>query len=408
MKRRLFSTPLVVILISVLALSHGGCAIIPYPVIPEVDRFDKVHLAGDTLVTVGPRVSLEKISERIGEENSAIEVVDPILFRDTAFPQGGWRLEELLDPDRCQQVVEQLDVRHLVLVGGGAENVRDEMGIWMPLMMPAGFLTMHQTGVLSAVVLDLRSGEPTCRFRYETEGIALAGAWVIFVAAFIPISGRSAENSLGTALAQHFEDEVGDDPMRIAVLAAEASGDPFVAWEGAPITVGRDIAVGEMVNRLAEIEADTIPGVTSREEIRHELGLPLLEAEGGAAELYRFGAVADREVRPLVYLGYFDWVARAERPYTGYLLVSYDPDGRVIDLESGFVAGAPPPDEPTPMGPTDRAAYDYDFSRKRTITVEGYRAEVAHSNGGTHEKLYSEDDGELSGETGGEPEEATP
>ena len=78
-------------------MTPSGCAIVPYPVNPEVDRFDNVHLAGDTLVTVGPRVALEKVSERIEKKNSKVEVIDPILFRDSAFPQGGWQLEELLD-----------------------------------------------------------------------------------------------------------------------------------------------------------------------------------------------------------------------------------------------------------------------------------------------------------------------
>jgi len=296
-----------------------------------------------------------------------------------------------------------------VLVGGGAEDVRDEMGIMMPLMMPAGFMTMHATEVLSAVVLDLESGDPTCRFRYEMEGIGLMAAWVIFVAAFVPISGRSAEKSLGTALARFFEDESVDGELRIAVLAAEASGDPFVAYEGAPITVGRDIAVSEMVNRLAEIEAEAIPGVTSREEMRRELGVPFLEAPDGGAELYRFGAVADREVRPLVFLGYFDWVARAERPYAGYLLVSYDADGRVADLDSAFVAGHRSRSEPTPLGPTQREAYEYDdFPTKKTFTVEGFRAVVAHSGEETRERLYTETGGELLFESGEWPDETAP
>jgi hypothetical protein len=408
MMRRVVHTPVVATLIVLIVLSPGGCAVVPYPVVPEVDRFDDVHLAGDTLLTVGPRITLERIAERIEKENPAIEIVDPILFRDTAFPVGGWQLEELMDSERCRQVVEELGVRYLVLVGGGAEEVRDEMGIMMPLMMPAGLMTMHTTSVLSAVVLDLKSGDPTCRFRYEMEGIGLMAVWVIFVAAFVPISGRSAENSLGTALARFFYDEGVDGELRIAVLAAEASGDPFVAYEGAPITVGRDIAVSEMVNRLSEIEADAIPGVTSREEIRRELGRPVVEAPDRGAELYRFGAVADREVRPLIYLGYFDWVARAARPYAGYLLVSYDPNGRVIDLDSTFVAGARPPDEPTPLGPSDRAAYEYDFSEEKTVTVEGFRAEVGHSGKGTRERLYTETDGELLFESGEWPDAKAP
>jgi hypothetical protein len=408
MMRRAVRTSISAALVALIALSPGGCAILPAPMIPDVDRIDEVHLAGDTLVTAGPRVTLEKISARIEKKNPAVEVVDPIVFRDTAFPQGGWQLEELLDPERCRHVVEELGVRYLVLVGGGAEEVRDEMGIMLPLMMPAGFMTMHATEVLSAVVLDLESGDPTCRFRFETEGIALLAAWVIFIAAIVPVSGRSAERNLGTALARYFDDEGVDGELKIAVLAAQASGDPFVAYEGAPITVGRDIAVSEMVNRLAAIEADAIPGVTSREEIRSELGLPIFETPDRGAELYRFGAVAEREVRPLIYLGYFDWVARAERRYAGYLLVSYDPDGRVRALDSAFVSGARPPVELNPMESSGRDAYEYDFSQEETFTVEGFRAEVAHWGGGTRARLYAETDGSLLFDSGEWPMEEAP
>jgi hypothetical protein len=400
MMHRIVQASIVATLIALIALSPSGCAIVPYPVIPEVDRFDNVHLAGDTLVTVGPRVALEKISERIEKKSSKVEVIDPIVFRDSAFPQGGWQLEELLESERCRSVVDELGVRYLVLVGGGAEDVRDEMGIMMPMMMPAGFMTMHATEVLSAVVLDLESGDPSRRFRYEMEGLGVMAVWVIFVAAFVPISGRSAEKSLGTALARFFEEKGHDGELRIAVLAAEASGDPFTAYEGAPITVGRDVAVSEMVDRLSEIEADAIRGVTSREEIRSELGLPLFETPDRSAELYRFGAVADLEVRPFVYLGYFDWVARAERPYAGYLLISYGPDGTVVDLDSAFVADLRPPSDPGPLD-SDRDAYEYDdFPTKKTFTVEGFRAVVVHSQKGTRERLYAERDGALLFENG--------
>ena len=107
-------TSIAVILMSMLQ----GCAIIiPTPVRPEVQRIDDVVLNEDIYVTIGPRTLLKNVSDQIEKDRQNIIVEDPLLFRDTAFPEGGWLLKEFLDSQRCGEVVSQLGVEYLVLVG---------------------------------------------------------------------------------------------------------------------------------------------------------------------------------------------------------------------------------------------------------------------------------------------------
>ena len=72
--RRTSSIPIAATLAALFAFSPGGCAVVPYPVIPDVDRFDDVHLAGDTLLTVGPSKTLERIGNR--DLRSARRLID--------------------------------------------------------------------------------------------------------------------------------------------------------------------------------------------------------------------------------------------------------------------------------------------------------------------------------------------
>ena len=381
-------------LVLVAGLIGAGCAIIPYPVPTDVERIDDVRLADDVLVSAGPRRLLERLEDRLEESRPELSVMEPIAFRDAAFPEGGWRLAELLETDRCRRVSEDLGIRFLVLIGGGVTQVRDEMGIMAPLMLPAGAMAARETSVLSAVIIDLERGVPACRLRSEGEGIAVAALWVIFSAFTVPLTGYSAERALARALAKALVEDADGGAVRVALMAAEASGDPFVAHEGAPITVGRDIEVGEMVNRLAEIEDDVAIGSTRREEIEERLGEPMFADPERRVDLYRFTAVAEGETRPFIAVHYFDWKTREDRPYTGYLLVVYEPDGTVVDLGYAVIAAvADPPRPQTDFQWGIRSTYDYAFPPTAAIEAGGFRAELAYREDRTAERVVREHDG---------------
>lgn len=393
---------------SIAALA-AGCVIIPYPVAPDIERIEEVRLAADVVVSAAPRRLLEGVSERLEKANDELTVVDPIAFRDAAFPEGGWRVDDLLQPGRCQAVAKELDVRFLVLIGGGAVRARDEMGIMAPLMMPLGAMTMGETSVLSAVVVDLESGETACRVRSQAEGTGAMFAWVMAVVAIAPMTGSAAERGLARAITDAIADEGVHGPMRVAVLAAEASGDPFASYEGAPVTTGRDVEVGAMVNRLANVEDDVVVGVTGREDIRHRLGEPLASQPALRVEVYRLAARAAREIRPLFVGGDLDWAARQERAYAGYLLVVYDDAGAVVDVDTAFVASlVASPDAHGPLDSESRSAYEYVFEPSAALAVTGFRLAVESVDEGTVEVLRTEPDGGVVYQNGEWTDDAAP
>jgi len=66
-----------------------SCVFIPYPTRPDVAQSEVITVADErTLVTLGPRKLLEKVTKEIQEANPAIDVVDGLTFRDVAFPEG--------------------------------------------------------------------------------------------------------------------------------------------------------------------------------------------------------------------------------------------------------------------------------------------------------------------------------
>jgi hypothetical protein len=101
----------------IFSLSAASCIPVPYPVTPEVAISEKPVLANDILLSVGPRELLESISREIKASHENIEIIDGELFRDTAFPEGGWRLGQLLEPSTCNRVQQQLNIDYLVIVG---------------------------------------------------------------------------------------------------------------------------------------------------------------------------------------------------------------------------------------------------------------------------------------------------
>jgi hypothetical protein len=403
MQRSPHSSASITLGVALLAFLMAGCAIIPVPVLPaQVDRFDDVHLANDVIVSAGPRRLIERLSKRLRKAYPDLTIVDPILFRDAAFPEGGWRLSDLIESGRCQQVAEDSDVQFLVLIGAGAAETGDEMGIMFPLVVPlAGVMTLTETLVLNAVVLDLKSGKPVCRQRSEATGVVGMAYWVIAFAAVVSMPSSALERGLANGIAEAIAEETDSAAVRVAIMAAEARGDPFVAYEGAPVTTGRDKEVGEIVNRLTDIEVDIIPGTTSLDEIRDRLGDPIASHSELGVDLYRLTAVAESETRPFIFLIDIDWKARAERRYAGYLLVRYDAASTVLDVASAFTAEvADPAEQPNPLESPTRSTYDYSFTRTASAWVTGFRVEVEHLGKDTLEAIYAEPDDVLVFENG--------
>ena len=69
----------------------SSCIKIPYKPRPEVSLLDESQMPpGEVIVSVGPRNLIEQVTEEITKADARIEITDPMIFRDAAFPDGGW------------------------------------------------------------------------------------------------------------------------------------------------------------------------------------------------------------------------------------------------------------------------------------------------------------------------------
>ena len=196
----------------------SSCVVVPYPVSSDVRRLDDAELNDRLYIHVGPRGLLERVSERIVAETPDIEVIDPMLFRDTAFPEGGWSLHELLKEGRCQQISSNLDVQFLVLLTPLKFKEGEEQGFFIPLAF--GAMAFPEESTLSALIVDLRSGSFLCRLDAASSGSARMLYYVIYIAAADPMTESAVIRDLSEAIGKAISEEMDAEPVRIAVLAA--------------------------------------------------------------------------------------------------------------------------------------------------------------------------------------------
>lgn len=201
-----------------LVLLMSSCVVVPYPVSSDVRRLDDAELNDRLYIHVGPRGLLERVSERIVAETPDIEVIDPMLFRDTAFPEGGWSLHELLKEGRCQQISSNLDVQFLVLLTPLKFKEGEEQGFFIPLAF--GAMAFPEESTLSALIVDLRSGSFLCRLDAASSGSARMLYYVIYIAAADPMTESAVIRDLSEAIGKAISEEMDAEPVRIAVLAA--------------------------------------------------------------------------------------------------------------------------------------------------------------------------------------------
>ncbi|MDH3375116.1 MAG: hypothetical protein OEM85_17290 [Gammaproteobacteria bacterium] len=212
--------------LAVLAIVFGGC-IAPQTVDPEIHVIEKVRLADDVLVSVGPRRILESLSKRIAKHDRDIAIVDGLTFRDTAFPEGEWRLSALVEvPERRSSVAAALDVKYLVLVGPAKlEEITDEKGEFYGIVPSA--VSGTETSTLSAVVIDLNSGQSLSQIVAKASGTYRVGAYLIYVAGTDPMTESAVYSGLSEAIVGAVRKDSGEGKVRLALLAAEGTAEPF-------------------------------------------------------------------------------------------------------------------------------------------------------------------------------------
>ena len=193
---------------------------IPTRVSPTVTKNQQpVVLSDETLITLGPRRLLEEISQGITERNHDIEVIDGLLFRDTAFPNGGWTLKQLLTPVNCHRVYDLLQVDYLVLVGRIGTEHGESGGFFLPLVV--GAIHAENTVKLSATLFDLKRGKLSCQVYSEAQGKERVFAYVILVVGNTPQILTAATEGLAEGIINEINALKKNRKIRIAVMAAE-------------------------------------------------------------------------------------------------------------------------------------------------------------------------------------------
>jgi len=215
------------LLTAMLILQMAGCVIVPYPVSDEIVQADEhellpsngIEITDQVYVTVGPRELIDDVSKRIVKHNTDIKLVDPLLFRDTAFPNGGWSLKELLEPSNRMHVSEKLDVQYLVLLTPLLHEEGEEEGIFIPLAF--GALSVSENSTLSAIIIDLRSGSVVTRLSSSSSGHGRLLYYVIYIVAADPMTESAVISGLSESIAQTLAAESHSGGLHVAVLALE-------------------------------------------------------------------------------------------------------------------------------------------------------------------------------------------
>ena len=140
------------------------------------------------------------MSDRIAKLDGDITPVDGLVFRDTAFPEGGWSLLALIaDPERRSSAATAFDVKYLILVGPARlEEKTDSKSVEFAF----GGTTATETSTLSATVIELRSGDVISSLVVSASGTYRMGYFLIYVAGNDPTTEAAVYKGLSSAIVE--------------------------------------------------------------------------------------------------------------------------------------------------------------------------------------------------------------
>jgi hypothetical protein len=204
-------------------LSTAGCGVaVPTRPAVEVVRSQPIEIDEDAVISLGPRRLLESLSKEITDEYPDIEIIDALLFRDTAFPEGGWKLASLFEPGVSRQVSAKLDVDYLVLAGELKTEEGEEQGFLVPLL--AGAMSIESASTISAVIMDLRAGALVSRLECKARGTTRMLYYVIFIAGSGPMLESGVTEGLAAEIGKVITELSPPGRHRVAVLSLEYPG----------------------------------------------------------------------------------------------------------------------------------------------------------------------------------------
>jgi hypothetical protein len=203
-----------------------GCIAVPHPVEPEITESDTVVLpAEDILLTVGPRNFLELMQAALLEIDPGLEVVDGFRFRDAAFPEGGWKLAQLLISDTRERLRRDLPVDYLLLFSPMQfedKGVEGPNTLTLGIPVPAGVGQVDEESTLSGVIIDLSTGRLVSQVDVTAAGSTSFAIWIILAVGTYPETGKSAMKGMARALATEIRGHSKDAHPRVVLMAAEA------------------------------------------------------------------------------------------------------------------------------------------------------------------------------------------
>lgn len=221
----------------VVVVAMTACVPVPVPVRPDIEEITTLVPNPDIRVSVGPREFLEKLSRTVEKKNRKVDVVDPILFRDAAFPAGGWYLRDLLGSGQASEAFENMGVRYLAIVRDHGYASSESGGGFNALpMAPVALGAWAWSGrrVLATIVIDLLSRAPVAYLNIDANGRGVGGVFLVYGLFLIPMTNRGAESGIATSIADVVTRGNSGDKVRIAVLAAESDAEYFCLIEEVP------------------------------------------------------------------------------------------------------------------------------------------------------------------------------
>ena len=206
-------------IVFVVMLLHSLSGCVPYPVSPESDISNHTLVDQELLLTLAPREYLEDFTEEITRNYENIEVVDGMLFRDSAFPEGEWKLKQFIEPKNYSRVKAALVLDYVVILGQEELLLGEVEGIFIPFF---GAGAQKKESKVSAVVFDITSGEFVRQINVQAEG-HVGGIFVAVIGGGAEASTRSsAVKGLAKETGRVIGELVGPEKARIAVIAATA------------------------------------------------------------------------------------------------------------------------------------------------------------------------------------------
>lgn len=202
----------------------AGCGVgLPTKPTVEIKQRQPALFDINAVVSLGQRRLLKEISNEITKIYHDIQIVDGLLFRDTAFPEGGWVFADLLEPGVIRNIGDQLNIDYLVLLGEIKSSEEEVKGFFLPLV--AGAMSGEGSFSLSAIIMDLKTEKLVTMLECETHGTTHILYYVIIAVGNEPTYASTTIESLAKEIGKVLTELDPLGKKRVAVLGLETPSD---------------------------------------------------------------------------------------------------------------------------------------------------------------------------------------